>query len=241
MVHQGAIGRRNGALEPAARHTPWVDRPGVEDLRALHRRDEELAAASRKIAEAAESTASIRIRAEAIAAFSASFADEEARLRAGVDDAGRELARRREELVAAERAVADAAADEQERERLERSLARGRDHVRLAESRLERARAASERLEGDAAELPAELARLEQEAAALAEQTGLLPAPGAVPGGMVDWASQARAELFVALGQIDRQREQVIRESNELATMLLGEPTFGSTPAQALARVERGR
>ena len=193
----------------------------------------------RGLTAAAESTASIRTRAEAIDAFFSSYADEEARLQAGVDEASRELARRREELRAAEHAAATAAADE--RERLERSVARGRDHVRLAESRLERARAASERLEGDAAELPAELARLEQEAGALAEESGLLPSPGAVPGGIVGWASQARAELFVALGQIDRQREQVIREANELATMLLGEPTFGSTPAQALARVERGR
>jgi hypothetical protein len=30
----------------------------------------------------------------------------------------------------------------------------------------------------------------------------------------------------------------VIRESNELASMLLGEPTYGATVAQALARVE---
>ncbi len=219
-----------------------MNRPGVDDLRDLHRRDDELAAAGRRLAAAAESTASIRARAEAIDAFFASYPEEEARLSAGVDDAHGELARRREELAAAEHdAAASPAADEEERERLERAVARGRDHVRLAESRLERARAAHERLEGDAAELPAELARLEQEAGALAGESGLLSAPAPGPGGIADWASQARAELFVALGQIDRQREQVIRESNELATMLLGEPTFGSTPAQALARVERGR
>ena len=34
------------------------------------------------------------------------------------------------------------------------------------------------------------------------------------------------------------QRERVIREANELATMLLGEPAYGATVAQALARVE---
>ena len=55
---------------------------------------------------------------------------------------------------------------------------------------------------------------------------------------LVEWASHAHAELFVAAGQIDVQRERVIREANELASMLLGEPTYGATVAQALARVE---
>jgi hypothetical protein len=57
-------------------------------------------------------------------------------------------------------------------------------------------------------------------------------------GSLVEWASHAHAELFVAAGQIDVQRERVIREANELATMLLGEPAYGATVAQALARVE---
>ena len=56
---------------------------------------------------------------------------------------------------------------------------------------------------------------------------------------LIEWASSKHAELFVALGQLDTQRERVIREANELATALLGEPTFGSTPAQVLERVER--
>jgi hypothetical protein len=56
---------------------------------------------------------------------------------------------------------------------------------------------------------------------------------------LVAWASRAHAELFVAAGQIAAQRERVIREANELASMLLGEPTYGSTVEQALARVTR--
>ena len=56
-------------------------------------------------------------------------------------------------------------------------------------------------------------------------------------GSLVEWASHAHAELFVASGQLDVERERVIREANELATMLLGEQTFGSTVERALARV----
>jgi len=55
---------------------------------------------------------------------------------------------------------------------------------------------------------------------------------------LIDWASQRHAELFVEAGQIDAQRERVIREAHELASMLLGEPTYGATVEQALARVE---
>jgi hypothetical protein len=54
---------------------------------------------------------------------------------------------------------------------------------------------------------------------------------------LVEWSSHAHAELFVAAGQLDAQRERVIREANELATMLLGEPTYGSTVGQLAERV----
>ena len=57
------------------------------------------------------------------------------------------------------------------------------------------------------------------------------------PRALVEWASHAHAELFVAAGQLDAQRERVIREANELATALLGEPTYGSTLEQLAQRV----
>ena len=62
--------------------------------------------------------------------------------------------------------------------------------------------------------------------------------PGEGPRALIDWSSHAHAELFVATRQLDAQRERIIREANELATMLLGESTYGSTTAQILARVE---
>jgi hypothetical protein len=56
--------------------------------------------------------------------------------------------------------------------------------------------------------------------------------------GLIEWASYTHAKLFVAAGQIATSRERLIREADELASMLLGEPTYGATIAQALARVE---
>ncbi len=101
----------------------------------------------------------------------------------------------------------------------------------MAEGRIVRAQAAYDELERDAVALPGELTELEAKARTVPD----VPKLGS---SLVEWASHAHAELFVAVGQIDVQRERVIREANELATMLLGEPTYGATVGQALARVE---
>ena len=55
---------------------------------------------------------------------------------------------------------------------------------------------------------------------------------------LVEWSSRVRAHVFVAAGQLDSQRDRVIREASELGSMLLGEPLYGATPAQVRARVE---
>jgi hypothetical protein len=101
--------------------------------------------------------------------------------------------------------------------------------VELAERALEQARAERRAFDVEAERLTRELPELESRARAM----------GATDDDTVEWASRKHAELFVALGQLDTQRERVIREANELATAVLGEPTFGSTPAQVLERVER--
>ena len=83
----------------------------------------------------------------------------------------------------------------------------------------------------DTEALPRELVELKARARAV---------PDVPPLGdsLVEWASHAHAELFVAAGQVDVRRERVIREANELASMLLGESVYGATVEQALARVE---
>ena len=107
----------------------------------------------------------------------------------------------------------------------------------MAELRFERARNDLKRLESEAGELEQSLPRLESRARAISGAE-TLPAPGNGPHELVAWASQARAALFVAAGQVSAERDRIGREAHELASMLLGEPTFGSTVAQALRRVE---
>jgi chromosome segregation ATPase len=201
-----------------------VDDRAVNELRALDERDRALSERAARLRDVDAEAAGLRARAEAIEAFFSRYPDEESARRAGIDGAERELERRRGELDEARRLVTEARSDD-ERAHAEKAVARGLDHVAVAESALLRARSAYDELEREAAQLPAELAQLDRRAGVSGARE------------LVDWSSRTHAEHFVELGQIDAQRERFIREANELATMLLGEPTYGSTVAQLAQRV----
>jgi chromosome segregation ATPase len=213
-----------------------VDRRALDDLRGLVEHDEALAARAARLRDLDAQISVLRARAEAIDAFFAVYAEEEARRGGAVAAAEVELGRRRDELAAAERELAQAG-DDESRERAQSVVARARDHIAVAESGRARAAAAADELERDAQSLPQELVVLEERARSCAAEAPELPAPAPGARGLVEWASHAHAELFVAAGQVDAQRERVIREANELATMMLGEPTYGSTVAQLAQRV----
>lgn len=212
----------------------------VDDLRELDRQDTELGARAEQIHAADAEVAGIRAQAEAIVAFFAAYPEDDQRLRDALTAARAELAAREEECREAQAEV-DAAGDEEARARTRHELRRAGDHVVVAGAAVERALAAHDALDREASELPVELDRLEERARAVAAAIGDIPAPGEGPATLVEWASRAHAALFVAGGSVDTQRERVIREANELATAVLGEPTYGSTVAQARARVETAR
>ena len=206
-----------------------MDERAVIELRRLADLDAVLSAGAARLRQLDGEVGSLRARAEAIDAFSEAYPDEEARRGRERREAEEELERRRGELAEAERMLAEA--DEEAHAHAEQVVARAIDHVAVAESRLARGESAYAALERDAAALPRELDELEGRARAVPD----VPPPGR---SLVEWAAHAHAELFVAAGQIAAQRESVIREANELASMLLGEPTYGSTVTQALTRVE---
>ena len=207
-----------------------MDERAVNELRRLEAVDAELAERASALRGLDASVAALRGRAEAIDAFFTAYSEEEARRGGELKEAQDELPRRREELAAAQQTLAQAHDDEAQIH-AEHAVARALDHIAVAEDRSARAQSAHDELERNAAALPRELAELEVQARAVPD----VPPLG---GSLVEWASHAHAELFVAAGQIDMQRERMIREANELASMLLGEPTYGATVAQALARVE---
>jgi hypothetical protein len=212
----------------------------VDDLRELDRRDAELGARADQLRDADAEVAAIRERAEAIAAFFATYPDEDGRLRAAVAAARAELAARENECRAAQ-AVVDGARDDEERALARHALQRASDHLVVAGAAVERALAEHDALDRAAGDLPGELDRLEERSRLVTASIADVPRPGEGPAALAEWASRAHAALFVASGSVDTQRERVIREANELATALLGEPTYGSTVAQARARVEQAR
>jgi chromosome segregation ATPase len=217
-----------------------MDERATGELETLRARDGQLAAETSRLRAADLHVTAIRRRVEAIAAELEAFPAELDRLSAAAFDAADELERRRAAAEAGTRELAGDH-DNETRQRLEREATWARERADAAAGKFERATAAVEQLEGDTAEAPAELAALRIEALALAEATPVLGEPEPGTDGLVTWASRAQAELFVEVGQLDRQRDNVIREANELATMLLGEPTYGSAVAQAVERVEQSR
>jgi predicted nucleic acid-binding Zn-ribbon protein len=204
-----------------------VDRRALSELRDLAGHDAELTAEADELRRRDDDVAAIRVRAEAIDAFFSSYANQEARHGSAIAAARADLAHRLEELALAD-AVLARARDEDARIHAQHAVDRAHDHRAVAESTLQRAEGELAELERKAAALPHELAELERRAG------------GGVAGarGLIEWASHTHAELFVAAGQIATSRERLIREADELASMLLGEPTYGATIAQALARVE---
>ena len=214
-----------------------MDDRAVSDLRQLARLDEELAAAAARLRRLDELAAELRGRAETIDGFFAVYPEEETRRRETVAAARAEVERRDAAKAAAEEQVAQARGDES-RVQAERAVARAADHLEIARASLARAEAERAELEREATALPGEVPDLEERAQVVARAVPEVPEPEAGPRALVDWASRAHAELFVGVRQIDAQRERVIREANELASAVLGEPTYGSTVSQALERVE---
>jgi hypothetical protein len=214
-----------------------MDGRALAELHDLCSRDEELASAVARLRELETAVTQTRARAAAIDAFFAAYPAEESRAIAAVHSAAADLERRRDELAASEDDLASARNNE-ERDLAEKAFGRARDHVAVAEAGLLRAQTACEEHQRDAAELPTELSRLEAEARKISSSAPDLPTPGVGAGALGAWASHAHAELFVGLSQLASQRERIIREANELASMLLGESTYGSTVAQTLRQVE---
>ncbi|HUK99119.1 MAG TPA: hypothetical protein VLV46_15870 [Gaiellaceae bacterium] len=208
----------------------------VDELRALVRREREDAEESDRLHRLDADVAALRARAEAIAGFFAAERDEGARLQRAEEEALAEVTQREREIADADEEVARARNDT-ERALAEQRATRARDHRQVASLAAERAAENRAAFELEAAELTRELPRLEQSARALADK---IPGDAALDDAdLIDWASRARAALFVASSDVDARRERAVREANELASAVLGESTHGSTAEQALARVER--
>jgi len=213
-----------------------VNETALQEIRRLATIDADLAARTGRLRELGDEVDAVRARATAIGTFFAGYHDAEARRRGATTEAREDRARRETELTAA-RTQRDAARNDEERASAERAVRRAEDRLAVAEARVARAGDAEAELEREAATLTAELPELGRRAARVSSQVPDLPPEPSSTDELVEWASRARANLFVIVRQLDGQRDRVIREANELGSMLLGEPLYGATTAQVERRI----
>ena len=236
---------------PGSRNAPVRAVAGttlLEHLRELHERDEVLGRELALVGALEEDVGRIREQAGELARFFERLPNERARLETSLADAHAELKSR----AAAER-IAEQLVEQAERSGDERTL-------RETGHSLQRARDARGGAERREAALALELTELEQRAGSATEDvrslegdargiaarihgTARISATGrAAPDeglpGLADWASRTRASLFVVRAGLEREREPLLRQANELVSSKLGEPLFAATVSLALRRLE---
>jgi chromosome segregation ATPase len=159
-----------------------------------------------------------------------------------------ESAAARRDLVSAEDAFAQAqdavqTAGDAEKRDAEHFEVRARDRVSVARRRIAAADAESERLESAARDAEASARELYARAGSLAKalrdrprvarDAGVAPAPSLEAG--LDWTETAQAALLVARSHVGAEHEAVIRQANELGSVLLRE-SFGAVSVAVVAR-----
>jgi hypothetical protein len=199
---------------------------GPLDLaRELEAEDSQLAREIEATAELQRRAAATGEQASGLQAFASALPVERERLAVEVRETEEELAARRAELDRAEAALA-----EEDDPEARRAVVRARDLLGLSRHRLERLRVERDELEARAAALPGEVEGLAGEAAGVTEALAHPPVTAPPPdlAALVDWASRAHAALLLRRSSLDARRDWVVREANELAALVLGDPLTGS-------------
>ena len=224
--------------------------PSVLDfVRGLDERDRELAATLAQLDAAAEEAAAVRQRAEEIGALEARLPGERERLDRELAEARRALSDEETRLREAGVALAsaqDAGSNKAEEAARRRTLTAAAARKRSAEEHVARVEQARERLEDDARRADRELRLLADRAARAASVLTSLPAVGGPPlpskptlDRILDWGARARAAVFVARGNLERERESLLRQASESAASALGDPLLGASVSLVRAQLER--
>ncbi len=167
--------------------------------------------------------------------------------RAHLDEADEEAARTLEAAQATlaqdEAALARAKSDDA-RVAARLAVTRAAAGVRAEEERRERLVARRATLEDEAEQLAVEARDLERRATEVAVELGrsarVSPTEAPGPGlmGLVEWGSRAHAAIVVARSGLDAEREHIVREANELASSVLGEPLYTGSVAHVRRRLQ---
>ena len=218
-------------------------------VRELERADETTATELARLDDLYAATEAVGARALALEELAARLPEERATLGRAVEEAERDLAAAEE---AAARAAEGLRAAEAEGDRelvaaARRFDVRARDARSMAERRLREAQARRDELEEEATASKRDAADLEARARELADalrdrprvapDAGRAPAPGLA--GVTEWVTRARAALLVARSQQAAERDAVIRQANELGSLVAGEPLPPASTAAVARRVEQ--
>jgi hypothetical protein len=217
-------------------------------IRELELRDEQVAALLTQLDEVYARVESLRERSLDVEAFFTHLPGERTSAAVAVAETARALEMAEETAARAAAELSDA----EESGKTERIAAarrfevRARDAVSTAARLADEARTAAVLLEERAGAAEQEAATLEARArelaAALRDHPRLGAEVGSEPGaglaGVSAWAARARAALLVARTALAAERDAVIRQANELGTLVLGEPLAASAAA-VVRRLER--
>jgi vacuolar-type H+-ATPase subunit I/STV1 len=214
--------------------------------RELEARDERLAAAIAEVDELQRAAGAVYERARTIDDFLERLPHEREVAEAALREAEADARARTRLLAEAEDELARAG-ESQDEERVaaaRRGLVRARDAAASADRKAAKAGEALEELARQEASTHEETPRLEAQARELAARLAALPRasrqlePAHGLEGTIDWGSRARAALFVVRSGLDTERERLVREANELAASVLGEPASVTSVALVRERIE---
>jgi hypothetical protein len=222
------LGRGELRLEDACLNACVAD-GALAYVLELERRDEAIAESLETLGSLRGRTRAIGAEATRLAAVLERFPHEQEAADHALARAEADLARSRRELEQAEDQLRRARRDRESREAEVTSARRNRER---AEQELESARTraaavveaerAARREAGVVVTAALALAREVAGAPRLGQRTPEAPQPGLV--GVSDWAARADGALLLARSGLDDEREAVVREANELAESVLGEP-----------------
>ncbi len=229
-------------LEPACFNARVTD-GAVAYVRELERRDEAIAQSLETLGSLRGRTRTIGVEATRLAAVLERFPHEHEFAQHAVDRAEADVASSRGELEAAE---AELRRGRRDREAREAAVESARGTLERAEQELASARAraaavgeaqrSAEREVDVVVAAALALAREVARAPRLGSRTPAAPEPGL--GGVSDWAARADGALLLASSGLDDEREAVVREANELAESVLGEPPLPGGVRRVREQVE---
>jgi chromosome segregation ATPase len=222
----------------------------LSHARELERRDSAIARELDALRDVAERIRAIRARGREVRAALEALPGELEELTRRLGSAQAHANAAKETLAAAEERVAALTrarrSKQDDLDRAEREATTARQLLVDAESEVARIREQIDELRASEPELRKDAGALVRDAEGLGGELARLPriseAEDLRPGGSLEeleqWGLLARSVLLVSRGTLEAERERVVVEANELAALVLGDSSAGSSVTLVRRRLE---